>query len=237
MQSPVDAERIIALGAERASVKMVGNVKFDNVPDASAVELRELGLEPGHLVLVGGSTHPGEEELLIDIFISLRGEYPSLRLVLAPRHPERAGLVSDLVRKQRLRPVLFSTNKSILGLGDVLIIDTIGHLPRFYAAAAVVFVGKSLTVRGGHNIVEPAGYAKPIVIGPHMQNFRDITQAFKAGKAVIQVDDAMGLKKAIADLLADGNARLQIGARALEVIRQNRGATRRTLDLILALGK
>jgi 3-deoxy-D-manno-octulosonic-acid transferase len=173
----------------------------------------------------------------LDTFLSLRRQYPSLRLVLAPRHPDRAANISGFVRKSGLSPVLFSTNRSILGPEDVLIVDAIGHLLGFYAAATVVFVGKSLTVKGGHNIIEPAVYGKPIVIGPHMQNFRDITEAFKTDRAVIQVEDASGLKQAIAGLLADENGRREIGQRAQEVIHKNRGATRRTMDLIKTVWK
>ena len=232
MQSDVDVDRIIALGADRASVQMVGNVKFDNVPQVVSTDQLKLGLDSGHLVLVGGSTHPGEEACLVDTFLSLRSWYPALRLVLAPRHPERAAEIAKLVTKHSLRPLLFSTNRSALGQEDVLIVDTIGHLLGFYAAATVVFVGKSLTVKGGHNIIEPAVFGKPIVIGPHMQNFRDITEVFRTEKAVIQVEDALGLTRAFSGLLADEAKRQDLGQRAQEVIRKNRGATRRTMDLI-----
>jgi 3-deoxy-D-manno-octulosonic-acid transferase len=232
MQSSVDVERVIALGADSSAVKLAGNVKFDNTPPVVSIGPRELGLDQGHLVLVGGSTHPGEEECLVGTFLSLRRQYPALRLVLAPRHPERAADISRLVKTNGLNPVFFSTNRSVIGPDDVLIVNAIGHLLGYYAAATVVFVGKSLTAKGGHNIIEPAVYGKPIIIGPHMQNFRDISEAFKKAGAVIQVKDALGLKTAVAGLLADENRRREIGQRALEVIHNNCGATRRTMDLI-----
>jgi 3-deoxy-D-manno-octulosonic-acid transferase len=112
----------------------------------------------------------------------------------------------------------------------VLVVDTIGHLMDMYAQAAIVFVGKSLTVGGGHNIIEPAAFAKPVIVGPLMQNFKDITAAFLAAGAVIQVKDALELKKEVAGLLASEERRVSLGARAREVVRSNRGATVRIVD-------
>ncbi len=235
MQSPQDAERIVALGAQKSSVKMVGNVKFDNVPGSKMTDPREFGFDPARAVLVGGSTHPGEEEILLDIFQSLRPKYPMLRLALAPRHPERAASIAKAVEKCGLKPIFFSSNKSLFSADCVLIVDTIGHLLNLYSVATVVFVGKSLLVKGGHNIIEPAVFGKPIVIGPHMQNFRDIAQAFKSEKAVIQVEDVLALKRAIIELLENANLRQDLGTKALGVIRKHQGATQRTMEQIQAI--
>jgi 3-deoxy-D-manno-octulosonic-acid transferase len=232
MQSALDAERIIALGAPKARVIVAGNVKFDNVPASVAVDPREFGCEKDFLLLVGGSTHAGEEEILVDIWQGLRAEYPLLRLILAPRHPERAASVADLVRKAGFKPVFFSNIRGILKPDEVMIVDTIGHLIEFYSLASVVFVGKSLTARGGHNIVEPAQFARPVLIGPYMQNFRDITAAFLAEKAVVQVEGAVGLKAAVRALLDGPELRRDLGLRARQVVRRNQGATRRVIDLV-----
>jgi 3-deoxy-D-manno-octulosonic-acid transferase len=232
MQSRKDADRILLLGAQIDKVKTVGNVKFDRVPGGAATRLQGLGIDDGHLVLVGGSTHPGEEEILLDIFQNSRRKYPSLRLILAPRHPERSGEVAELIRKKGFVPQYFSEKKAVRSSEEVLIVDRIGHLMEIYAFAAMVFVGKSLTVRGGHNIIEPAILGKPVLIGPHMQNFLDVTQAFVKEDAVIQVPDRSELERKIVELLENAQKRQELGRRAIEVIRKNQGATQRTLDLI-----
>jgi 3-deoxy-D-manno-octulosonic-acid transferase len=232
MQSANDVERIKQLGADASAVRLVGNIKFDNTKDKASAQRHEFRLGGENLVLVGGSTHPGEEEALLDIYQDLRRQYPALRLVLAPRHPERTPQIEELVRRAGLHPVRFSGNTSLLGSEDVLVVDTIGHLLDLYAAATVVFVGKSLTVKGGHNIIEPALFGKPVIVGPHMQNFHDVTQVFLAEQAVIQVHDAFELKQAVVELLKDARYCQDIGNRALMVVGKNRGATQRTLDLM-----
>ncbi len=237
MQSALDAERIIELGALKDTVRVLGNVKFDSIIDAGSADLRGEGLAREHLLLVAGSTHPGEEEVMLDIFQSLKRSSPLIRLVLAPRHPERSAQVGELVRQAGLRPVFFSRNGRVTVQDDVMIVDTIGYLLQFYSAASVVFVGKSLTVHGGHNIIEPAMFAKPIVVGPHMQNFKDIVQAFLMEHAVIQVEDALGLKTAIQQLLQNEPLRKDLGDKARMVVRRNRGAVERAVGMIEAVLK
>jgi 3-deoxy-D-manno-octulosonic-acid transferase len=232
MQSAGDVERIKQLGADSSAVKLVGNIKFDKTKGDITVQRHELGLNNEQLVLVGGSTHPGEEEVLLDIYRDLRGQFPSLRLVLAPRHPERAARIEGLISNKGLHPVRFSDQKGPLGPEEVLVVDAIGHLLKFYVAATVAFVGKSLTAKGGHNIIEPAIFGKSIIIGPNMQNFQDITNAFLLENAVVQVPGVSQLYKSLADLLGNAQLRQDIGRRAQEVVRKNRGATQRTLDLI-----
>ncbi len=232
MQSPADAERIIALGALQERVRMVGNIKFDQVPQTTAVISRDENFFGQDMVLLGGSTHPGEEDILLDIFQQLCGAYSSLRLILAPRHPERSAAIAEMVRKRGLEPVLLTEKRSVRRQEQVLIVDTIGQLLRFYAMATVVFVGKSLTVRGGHNIIEPALFEKPILIGPHMQNFRDVARIFIGKGAVMQVEDGRALKKAVQELLDKPHLREELGRKAGDVVRQNCGATEKTLEII-----
>ncbi|MBF0619804.1 MAG: hypothetical protein HQL19_06515, partial [Candidatus Omnitrophica bacterium] len=232
MQSATDAERVLALGVDSKCVKMAGNIKFDNAPEARGMLARDIGFEDKDVILVGGSTHPGEEEILLDVFLGLRQAYPDLRLILAPRHPERAKAVAKAVRAVGLAPRMFSGGNSRLTEQDVLIVDTIGHLLTLYSVATIVFVGKSLTVKGGHNIIEPAVFARPVIIGPHTENFKDITQVFLKQHAVIQVKDAVGLKDAVQGFLRDKKACLDIGARARAVVRSHQGATVRTMDII-----
>ena len=234
MQSGLDAERIVQLGAPAERVKNVGNVKFDIVPDGTAARPGDIGFNEGQMVWVAGSTHPGEEEIVVNIYEGVRTSFPTLRLVIAPRHPERARGIVEMIRKAGFSPVLFSSErKAPLEPREILVVDTIGHLLELYSVATVVFVGKSLTVKGGHNIIEPAVFGKPILTGPHMGNFKDIARVFLADQAVAQVPDAFALKHELSRLLSSADERVQLGRRAYDVIRKNRGAIGRTLDVIV----
>ncbi len=232
MQSRLDAERVIEMKADANRVHVTGNLKFDNIPEGVAAAPSDYGLDGEHHVLLAASTHPGEEDILLDIFQSLKRTDPALRLVLVPRHPERAFSVAEAVRRTGFVPVLLSGNHAVIGQEEVLIVDSIGHLVALYSLARIAFVGKSLTVRGGHNIIEPAVFGKPIVIGPHMQNFHDITQAFLTENGVIQVKDAAALKTAIKKLIAEPDTSRDLGDRARMIVHRHRGATERALELI-----
>jgi len=233
MQSPLDAERIIGLGAPKERVVCSGNVKFDNVFDARAVTPSFFGLKDEEMVFVAGSTHPGEEAVMLTVYKALCSEFPLLRLVLVPRHPERAKEVADIVKTSGYLPVFLSARGChLIKEGEVLVVDVIGQMMPLYSVATVVFVGKSLTCKGGHNIIEPAVFAKPIVIGPHMDNFKDITAVFIENKALIQVADASMLCATVKDLLGDPLKRMDMGKRAKMVVEQHRGATQRMLTVI-----
>lgn len=231
MQSMLDQERILALGARPESVRMVGNIKFDQV-SSPAVSGGCAALTAEHQVLLAASTHPGEEDLLINAFLRFRSRYPRLRLVLAPRHPERAPAVARLVQKVGLQTVFFSKGPSPLASDEVLIVDTIGHLAGLYSAATVVVMGKSFTAQGGHNVIEPAVWGKAILVGPYMQNFRDITRAFLAEGAIVQSANPASLEQKVDELLADPQECRVLGDRAISVVERNRGATDRTMALI-----
>ncbi len=232
MQSRLDAERIIEMKADANRVHVTGNLKFDNVPEGVAAAPSDYGLDGEHRVLLAASTHPGEEDILLDIFQSLKSTDPALRLVLVPRHPERAFSIAEAVRRTGFVPVLLSGNHAVIRQEEILIVDSIGHLVPLYSLARVAFVGKSLTAKGGHNIIEPAVFGKPIVIGPHMQNFHDITQAFLTENGVIQVKDADALKAAVKKLLEEPDTSRALGDRARMIVHRHRGATARALDLI-----
>lgn len=233
MQSPTDVERITAIGAPPEKVKNSGNVKFDDLPGPQAGAAPDFGFKPDDLLWVAGSTHPGEEEIVLEIFQGLKPRFERLRLIIAPRHVERAPEIERLIRSQGFGCVLFSQMRSKpLDASAVILIDTIGQLRMVYSWAAMVFVGKSLTVPGGHNIIEPAFFAKPVIVGPHMQNFRDVMQAFVKNDAVVEVRDAAGLSKAVERLLGDTAYRLEIGRRARDVIVHEQGATKRIVEEI-----
>jgi 3-deoxy-D-manno-octulosonic-acid transferase len=156
--------------------------------------------------------------------------------VIAPRHPERFAAVADLVA----RTGFSCARKTVLpadgwSTGDVLVLDTLGELAQVYPLATVVFVGGSLVPAGGHNVLEPAVAGKAIIVGPHMENFREIAEAFLAEDALVQVRDAAGLTDAVARLFADAAARESLGARAQRIIARNRGALDRTVDALAGL--
>ena len=155
------------------------------------------------------------------------------RLAIAPRHVERADEVMRLVTECGFKAARFSQLKdSVLSLNTVVVVDTIGYLRYLYAKASLVFVGKSLCVGGGHNIIEPAFYAKPIIVGPMMQNFRDITALFKAQGAIVQAKDIQDFNLQIEHLIKEENLRTKLGHKAYAVVQANQGAGKRTLQMI-----
>jgi 3-deoxy-D-manno-octulosonic-acid transferase len=185
---------------------------------------------------IAGSTHPGEEEIILQAFRNLQQKFKDVRLIIAPRHIERAKTITQLTKTFQLNPVLFSQKRDgMLASGDVLIIDTIGHLRFLYKWASVVFVGKSLIGKGGQNIIEPALYAKPVIIGPHMQNFKKITEIFLQAKAVIQIQNKNELEKVVYDILSSPARGQALGLAAYNVVLQHQGATSKTLQKILSL--
>jgi 3-deoxy-D-manno-octulosonic-acid transferase len=199
--------------------------------------LRQIGVPPDAPILIGGSTHAGEEILLAEIAQRLRARFPKLFLVLVPRHFERA---REVGRQLQERGVKFVNRNDVItntqlheGEVDCLLVNTTGELRFFYQNATVVFVGKSLTAIGGQNPIEPAALGKAMVLGPNMQNFADITRSFVAQKGAIQVRGPEGLEGAIAGLLADENRRAELGRNAQRVVHENLGAIDRTVEMIL----
>lgn len=233
MQTERYARRIKKLGAKEERVHVVGNIKFDDLPSAEALSYKDLGIREGSPVFIAGSTHLGEEEIILNIYQSLLGSFPDLRLVIAPRHVERVEEVVGLVKQRNFSAARFSQVKNHpADKKAVIVVDTIGHLKSLYRLATLVFVGKSLTVGGGHNIIEPAFFAKAVLIGPHMENFQDVTSLFLDEKAVIQVADADELKEKITYLLSHPQDRESIGRLAHNVVEKYTGATVRTAKII-----
>lgn len=233
MQSADDADKIMNIGASPEKVKIVGNVKFDSVQDPP-VPLSNIRYAPTDVVLVGGSTHPGEEDVLLGVMQSLRPNFPSLRLLIAPRHIERTKEVEAVVREHGFKSERFSRIQGRPDPEAVVVVDTIGHLRSLYGIASLVFVGKSLTGWGGQNVLEPASFGKPIVVGPNMQNFRHIMALFKEKNAIVQVDNAQDLKNAVSQLLHSPQDMDSLGVAAKEVVKSHQGATERTYQVIHA---
>lgn len=234
MQSDSDSQKIKALGAPVEKVVTTGSIKFDEVTLAQRMSMKDLGLNDADSLLLAGSTHEGEEIILISIYKALIKEFPDLRLAIAPRHIERTADIIKLIKENDFAAVRFSEIKQDkVPAQAIVVIDTIGQLRSLYSLAKIVFVGKSLVVGGGQNIIEPANFAKPILIGLYMDNFKDITDIFLKEKAVIQVKNADELKTQITFLLKNPKEAERIGLAAKALAEKHRGATGRTMELIV----
>ena len=245
VQSEEYAARFRDAGAPADRIRITGQMKYDAVAasensGAKAAARKELGLPPDALVICGGSTHRGEEEALLKAFRELKRDFPSLRLVLVPRHPERFDEVEKVIRDGGEVPLRFSRLKEDKAddrsLGDrVLLVDAMGVLMRVYRASDAAFVGGSLIPHGGQNLLEPAGCGVPAVFGPSMFNFREACDVLLAAKGCMQVRAADELSSAFRELLADGNLRSEMGRRAREAILARQGASARNARAILDL--
>jgi 3-deoxy-D-manno-octulosonic-acid transferase len=239
MQSERDARRIRHLGAAAGRVQVTGNLKFDMQPpkvEANLEHLRsELKLPEQGLVWVAGSTHDGEEKLLVSVYLQLRKKCRDLFLILVPRHPERCRQVQDELGKLEvsatLRSSLWLREKS-LQHGEVMIVDTLGEMLKFYALADLVFVGGSLVNIGGHNILEAALLKKPVLYGPHMQNFKEIARLVREAHAGLQVKNSEDLLQQMRILIENPQEASRIGENGYHLFEENRGATQRTLAVI-----
>lgn len=239
MQSEHDAERIQDLGGPAERVQVFGSAKYDLLPPEPAgagevaAVLGAAGIGPERPILLGGSTWPGEEAILLDLYVECRKKRSDLFLVLAPRHVERTPEVLEEIAARGLKVIRRSAPPAPgSGAADVFLLDTTGELMKFYSCAAIIFVGKTLLERGGQNIIEPAWWGKPIVVGPHLENFPVVSVDFLEAGAMKQVADAAGLRAAVGDWLADPAAREAVGARAAKLVREKAGAVDRTLDAI-----
>ena len=250
-QSEEDRERLISIGAAPERVEVSGNLKFDakqHEQAAIAAELeRAIASQEAQPVLVFGSTVNGEEPTLLAAFRGILREYSKALLVLAPRRPERFDEVAALVRAAGLRCLLRSAweteeaadknSRSDVKFelsGSVLLLDSIGELASIYRLAAVALVGGSFAPVGGHNILEPAQFGVPVMVGPHMENFRDIMSAFRENLAVVQLEQtsAEAIERCLLDLLRNESRRKALGAAAREVLQRQQGATSRTLSAL-----
>ena len=236
-----DVERWTALGIPRNRIHVTGSIKFD--PDVQAhsvpiaAPLWEASAETApHLVLFGGSTHRGEEEILARVFLRLREQFPSLRLFIAPRHVERLQEIRAQLDALALRVRLASENTADgTADADCMLLDTTGELQRWYSIATVVFMGKSLTAHGGQNPVEPILSGKPVVFGPHMENFTTLAKTLVSNNAAMQVNDSDSLERTIAKLLRDSEARERLVANAHAALSEHKGGTTRTAELVHGL--
>jgi 3-deoxy-D-manno-octulosonic-acid transferase len=235
MQTRQDADRVIALGADPGRVRVLGTSKFDeDVPlldDAGRAEWRKtLGLG-AHRVVIAGSTFPGEDEAAIAAFMAARAKVPGLRLLIAPRHIERAPEVARAAETAGLRVARRSIGDA--ADADVLIVDTFGELAALYGLADVAFIGKSLTEHGGQNLIQPMAHGVPVIYGPNMENFRDVAEQAEAAGAAIRVPDAAALAETMDALMTTDAARRTMGEAGKRLVAANRGASARYAGLII----
>ena len=243
MQSEESARRIIEIGAPRERVTVTGSLKFDSleipgsVPDRGHNRvLRYFRIPPERPVIIAASTLRGEEEPVLDAFQRIRATWGNALLIIAPRKPERFVEAERLAQQRgwrvaRRKELPVDAEPRV----DVVILDTIGELAQLYQIATLVFVGGSLADAGGHNILEPAVFGKPIVFGPHMHNFAEISRTFLENRGAVQVHSATGLETVLVDLLSDPVRRASLGAAARALVEANRGARQRSLAVITQL--
>ena len=245
-QSPQDARRFAGVGAAMDRIAVTGNLKWDQevANGVKPERLRaELGLADGQLLWTAGSTHEGEDAQVLQAYRALRAEFPDLRLLLAPRHPERVAAVEQAiwalgmksVRRSELAKPKPGTGYAVPGTNSglpVIVLDTVGELAGVYRVSDVVFVGGSLVRRGGHNLVEPAALSRAIITGPHLHNFQAISEALGRAGGIIVVKSRKELEQAVRRLLREPAARAELGRRAHAVFQQNQGAAARTAELI-----
>jgi 3-deoxy-D-manno-octulosonic-acid transferase len=244
VQSEESARRFIDLGANPGRVTVTGSLKFDSLDlSTPAVQarardrvLRYFRIPASRPVIVAGSTMKGEEPSVVAAFRRVRSATPNAILILAPRHVERAAEVEQLSRHEGFKVL----RRSELPIdaeprADIVILDTIGELATLYQLATVAFVGGSLVDTGGHNILEPAVFGKPIVFGPHMSNFAEIAQAFLANAAGVQVGGDRELAEVLVALMTDPVSRARLGAAARALVEANRGAKDKSIAVLTAL--
>ncbi len=238
-QSSEDAQRFMGLGLPADKVALTGNLKYDMPPDLSSEStiqsLRQIFPQTAHRkYLVAGSTHPGEEAILLEAFSRLKKNIPTLSLILAPRNIERAEEICRLAvstgwSAQLLTYLLADTSPDV---SDVVVVNTIGHLKSLYALCDVAFVGGSLLDFGGHNPLEPAAFSKPVMFGPHTGDVAESCRRLLAAGGAWRVNDADELTHAVHSLITDPEKFRSMGHQAHRVLMENQGALEKNLNII-----
>jgi 3-deoxy-D-manno-octulosonic-acid transferase len=233
MQTAADADRIGQIGADRRQVFVVGSLKHA-VAASTEDSAMQMSQDHGRLVLVVGSSHRGEEELFLNVFGTLKKRFPELQMVLAPRHPQRFAEVEKLLCDAAINFDKKSAATGQLSFAkDILLLDTLGDLSACYAFGDVAFVGGSLVPGGGHNLLEPARFGKPVLFGPYTSNFQALAAEMIQKRAAIEVHDAEELTCEIAMLLEDPAKRREIGERARQLAADDRGVLGANMNLAL----
>ena len=234
-QGKKDAERMIMLGADEDKVIVTGNLKFDiHLPHSVTEQAQALRryFSVNRPVWIAASTHAGEEKIILDAFDKVLQQHPQCLLVIAPRHPQRSARLRELCAKRNLKVLSKSDNKECDEDVKIFILDTLGELPMYYAAADVAFVGGSLTETGGHNMLEPACLGLPVIMGPHVFNFQEISQLLLDEGAAWKVTNMDELSGRVSSLLGDANLRHSTGERGRNIVLKNRGNVEKIMELI-----
>ncbi len=247
MQGKDDAERIIRIGAGKEKVGVMGNFKFDMELSASSAPawLEKIN---GRIFLAA-STHNGEEEIILDAYKLIRGKFHDMKLILAPRHPERFSEAAEIIGKRGLDYIRRSEMKQASAAGpqrpaakkneqqpdpDIILLDTMGELSRVFSRVSVAFIGGSLVPLGGHNIMEPAYWSKPVIFGPYMDNF-PVAREFLERSAAVQVGNAADIAETVIELMDNSEKAREMGQNAGSIINENRGAVKKAIELVRGL--
>lgn len=234
-QGQDDRQRFQQLGADIKKTHAIGNLKYEISLPASLTEqaaaMRDIW-DINRPVWVAASTHDGEEEIILNASRQVRSLFPNLLLIIVPRHPERFDRVTALTQRAGFKTLRRSEHRPCSSDIEILVVDTMGELPLFYAASDVAFVGGSLVPHGGHNLLEPAALGRAVITGPHFFNFNEITKQFLQADAAIQVTDTTELAKTVIELLQNAQQRAQMGEAGLHLIANSQGASTRLVNLI-----
>jgi 3-deoxy-D-manno-octulosonic-acid transferase len=233
-QSKTDANKFISLGVNQDKVFDTGNLKFDvTMPDNAHETGRSIKRNfENRPIIVAASTHAGEEEILLDALIQIKLLISDCLLIIAPRHPNRTLQICKLCNAASLSVIRYSDNKRKMDNCDVFILDTLGQLPGYYAAADIAFVGGSLVPIGGHNMLEPAAYGLAIISGEYLSNFQDVAELLYRDKALIKITNAKQLSATIKNLFENTELRQGMGVRAKAVLEKNKGTIHKIVKLI-----
>lgn len=228
MQNNEYKHRILALGASENKVFVSGNIKYDQISEDKGIQRKDLGITDSDVVILAGSTHEGEEKIIIETFLQLKPQYKQLKLIIAPRHPERFKDVENLFLSMK---IFYGKRSKSEEVKDVYLLDTIGELFSFYNVCDIAFVGGSLVDVGGHNILEPAYFSKPVVFGRYMHNFKDIKDEFLKNKAGFEVS-VDNLRSTFEKMISDKELLIEMGKRSKAIVENNRGSLNKTLNFM-----
>jgi 3-deoxy-D-manno-octulosonic-acid transferase len=239
LKSSADRERMVSLGASPNIIHVIGDIKFHHAAASTKIEekrlRKELRLPSNAPVLIAGSTHEGEEELILRIFKVLKVDFPRLILILAPRHLQRLPGVEGLLESQGVRWVKKTKLSKGHRLEEVILLDTVGELSALYGLGTAIFVGGSFCRVGGHNILEVLAHGKGVIFGPHIENIMDVAQLVVERGAGIQVRTPDDLREAVRCIIADTRFRARMGEQGIAFLHEHQGAVERTMRIVGAL--
>lgn len=234
-QTETDGDKAVSLGLSKESLTVTGNIKFDMSPNElsdkeKSVLLTDLGFSSNDVVFTVGSTHKGEEEEVLEVYGRLKKDYPELKLAIAPRHPERFKEVETIVKESGHSYKLRSSGEE--GIRDIVLLDTLGELVKIYSVSSICFVGGTLVPIGGHNLMEPSYFGKPVIYGSFLNSYQYMAEMLEAGGGSIRVSDKVGLELALKNFLEDKDSISKVGSAGRDVVLSNKGATDKTIEII-----